>query len=721
MTKNPLTAATITAEDVPTPECGPGHVLLQNRYSLISAGTESAAVRRTVRDMIVKGLTAHEIRSSVKDMLFAEGLRKTAERVRFETSKWTPLGYSGCGVALEVGSQIEGIQIGDLVAYAGAGHAECVRAAKNLCVRVPDGVAAREASFVALGSIALQAVRRADVQVGDICAVIGLGLVGQLVSQLLQTAGARVFGSDPVPGRVDLARRLGAEYVSLTNPQIPDEFRRETQGRGVDRAIICASGGRDVVDQAVAMLRDRGRIVVVGMIDLNVPCEEAYRKELDLVISRSYGPGRYDHAYEEHGTDYPIGYVRWTERRNMEEFLRLVQAGRVKVDPLITHDYPLPEADQAYAMLVNQPATSLGVVLRYGEADVPVTRTMRLKASRSSMRLSRPINVAVIGCGSFARQFHLPNLRNHSDLNLRLLVASTGHNAKEMAKRYDAEHCSTSFDEALSDPAVDALFVLTRDNLHAGMTIAGLQAGKHVFCEKPLATNEEECRLFEERSWAESPLCMVGFNRRFAPLAIHAKRRIERRRGNCMITYRVNAGSLPRQSWIFDAAHAKGRIVGEVCHFVDLLGWLLDAELVKIFAQSTTPAASLASLEDVTTVLTFSDGSTATLLYTAKGTATFSKERLEIYDDGQVIVLDDYRTLTIRGRSRGQFSRWRTDKGHAQEIAHFAQAIRGAEPLLVTHEDGVRATRACLKLYESVQTGLVIPMDPPSGVAAAAQ
>lgn len=712
MQKNLLKRANVTPEEVPAPRCGPGSILLANRYSLISAGTETSSVKRNVRDMVVKAMTDPDLRQSVVEMLTKDGLRKTADRVHYETTKWTPLGYSGSGIAIEVGSEVEGIRQGDLVAYGGEGHAEVIRASKNLCVKVPDGVSPRSAAFVALGSIALQAVRRAEIQVGDRVAVIGLGLVGQIVTQLLAAAGARVFGIDMIPERLELARHAGAEHCITVGAAVPHEIVRLTGGTGADRVMICAStGSNEVIEQAIEMSRDRGRIVLVGFVGLDIPQEKLYLKELDLVVSRSYGPGRYDANYEQHGHDYPIGYVRWTENRNMQEFLRLIHGGKVNLEPLITHEFGLSDSAQAYEQLIATPSACLGILLRYDDTTAPglskilLTSAPSARSARGVAGNGKVMNMAVVGCGGFARQFHLPNIQASADLHLRAMVASTGQSAKEMGARYGADYCSTRFDEVLADDSIDAVMILTRDNAHARMTAEALRAGKHVFCEKPLAVSFEECAMLAETLQQGAPLCSVGFNRRFAPLVIELKRLLAEVSGPRMFVYRVNAGQVPPENWIFDPQYGRGRVIGEVCHFVDLLYHLVGAEPTSVSAQGLGEQTSECELEDVAVLLRFADGSVANLIYTASGTTIYPKERLEVFCGGNVYALDDFRLLTVRGSKRLDLKNSAGDKGHTAELAHFAAALRGKESLQVSHIDGLRATLTCLAICDSTQSG----------------
>jgi len=701
MQKNSLRSATVKAEEVPAPGCGPASVLIANRHSLISAGTETTAVGSNRRDMVVKAVTDPDIRQSVVDMLVVDGIRKTADRVQSEFTKWTPLGYSGAGVALEVGRDIDGIRPGDLVAYGGQSHAEFVAAAKHLCVPIPDCVSTEDAAFVALGSIALQGVRRAEVQVGETVAVLGLGLVGQLVSQILQASGARVIGTDRLANRLELATRLGMEQGFAADGKSSQRIVDYTEGVGVDRVMICAStSSKDVIEQAVAMARDRGRIVVVGAVNLDVPWEAFYRKELDLVVSRSYGPGRYDADYEEHGRDYPIGYVRWTEQRNMQEFLRLIQAGKVNTAALVTHAFSIEDADQGYELLMNQPSECLAVLLKYDESAVldraatPATNGQPVQSPTSRG------NVAVFGCGAFARQFHLPNLKQSANLHFETLITSSGQSAKEMALRYGARQCATAADEVWNDANIDAVMILTRDKTHAPLAAAALRAGKHVFCEKPLATSYEECETLEEFAGRTDLVCMTGFNRRFAPLMVQLKAVLHECRGPKMIHYRVNAGSLPTDNWIYDSQHAEGRIIGEACHFVDLFRWLVGTEPVGVSAHLLGIPRDLAHIEDISATFEFSDGSLATLTYTAGGSSLVGKERMEIFCDGASLLLDDYKQLTVRGPQRIDTRHRQPDKGHAAELEHFARAVRGEEPPAITLHDGLRATYWCLKIRD---------------------
>lgn len=455
------------------------------------------------------------------------------------------------------------------------------------------------------------------------------------------------------------------------------------------------------------------------MVNLDVPCEDFYRKELDLVTSRSYGPGRYDPQYEQHGIDYPIGYVRWTEQRNMAEFLRLIQAKKVNVESLITHEFDVKESSLAYEALTTEPDKCLAIVLRYEHEDrnSAPARAIQLKPASATESGSRKHNregtlgVAVVGCGAFARQFHLPNIQSAHDLKLQTVVASSGQSAKETAARYGAANCTTDYQTVLADTSVDAVAIFTRDNSHAPMALAALEAGKHVFCEKPLATSYEQCDQLADALHSSDRMCMVGFNRRFAPLSLQLKQTLDQCSGPRQVHYRINAGALPTDHWVYDPQFAAGRIVGEVCHFIDLVQWLIGAKPVAVTATSLGRARSLCELEDVSATFEFSDGSIGTVLYTAAGSTSLGKERIEVFADGTAAALDDFQRLTIRGTKRVDLKNRRGDKGHDAEMKHFAAAALGKETPQITHLDGIRGTICCLKLYDSVKTKRRVEID----------
>ena len=708
MQKNALRRAEVRSEEVPIPCCTSGTVVIANRHSLISAGTETTAVGSTKGDMIKKAIGDPNIRQAVVDMVVQDGINKTNERVQHEMTKWTPLGYSGAGIAAEVGDQIEGIQPGDMVAYGGEHHAEYVRASKNLCVRVPEGVTTREAAFITVGSIAMQAVRRAEVQVGDTVAVIGLGLVGQLVTQLLNASGARVFGSDMIDARLAMGHISGLEEAINAKENVVEVVQRLTNGIGVDRVIICATTSNAILRQAIAMSRERGRLVVVGGGTLDVPRGEFYMKELDLLISRSYGPGRYDKQYEEHGVDYPFSYVRWTENRNMQEFARLIQAGKLNMKPLITHEFSVEEADQGYELLMNAPSKGLGILLQYDAPQQPERHSMQIGEQNVRPTLSSLPKIAVVGCGAFAQQFHLPNIKNSNRLAFHTLAASTAQSAKEMSLRFDAAYCTTDTRQMIENPDIDAVMVFTRDKSHASICADALKADKHVFCEKPLTTTLEECDELSSIAADSNRVCMTGFNRRFAPMLQQVKKILQTSPGKKMIHFRVNAGSLPKDSWVYDGAHSEGRIIGEACHFVDLFRWLTNSEAVRVTARSLGGSPTVRLLENLSAIIEFQDGSVANFIYTAIGSKLAGKERLEVFCDGTTAVMDDYHHLHVRGTARIDKKQRRTDKGHHAEFEHFVDVITGKTQPAITWFDGIQATRVCLAILDSARRGISV-------------
>jgi predicted dehydrogenase/threonine dehydrogenase-like Zn-dependent dehydrogenase len=643
-----------------------------------------------------------------------EGLAPTLARIQRRLNPiagFQGRGYVAAGVVIEVGEGIDDLQAGDLVACGGgsANHSEFISVPRNLLVRVPAGVGLREACFTTLGAIAMQGVRRANVSFGETVVVTGLGLIGQLVSQLLVVAGCRVIAVDLIDERLNLARELGAHYTVQAHVEDPVNAIYQLTGyHGADAVIVCAATRSDVpVNQGFEMCRERGRVVIVGDVGMGLERANFYHKELDLLISRSYGPGRYDADYEEKGVDYPIGYIRWTENRNMAEFVRLLEDGKVRVAPLVSAEYGVEDAARAYRALAERPKETLGVLFRYDSAERAGSYSPLVYLRRSvEQRKNNKARFAVIGAGSFARGYHLPNLRENSDCELLAIANPTGLKSREVAQEFGAAYCTTNYTDVLADENVDAVLIATRHHLHAEMAIAAARSGKHIFVEKPLALTLKDCQSVCDEVAKSGVLLTVGFNRRFAPSVRELKKLLEGISGPKMITYRVNAGYLPPNHWTLDPFQGGGRIIGEGCHFFDLFYYLTGAEPVRIAAtMATPPEGKSRDPANLSATLTFIDGSVATLLYTVIGNKNLPKERLEVFAGGKAFTLDDFKSLQAYGVQTTKAPTRSGDKGHAQLLRHFCDAVRGKTKLEITAEDGLRATLCSLKALESIRTG----------------
>ncbi|MFF9850225.1 bi-domain-containing oxidoreductase [Streptomyces litmocidini] len=710
--------------DVPVPGCKAGGVLVRTAYSLISTGTELMKVSEAGMSMLGKARSRPDQVAKVVQSVATNGVPATYRKVMGKLDSYTPLGYSLCGVVEQVGAGIDDVKVGDLVACAGnehALHAELNWVPKNLYAPVPDGLAPRHAAFGTVGSIALQGVRQGEPQLGEVALVIGLGLIGQLVVQLLAAAGVRVVGADPDPARCELAERLGAEACGDPGSASVEAAVAElTGGHGVDQVYLAAGGGSNQpVELAARLCRDRGRVVDIGKCRLDLPWNAYYEKELDVRFSRSYGPGRYDPEYELEGRDYPIGYVRWTERRNLACFLDLMARGGVDVEPLVSHVAAFDDAVETYRSLKDGELKAVAVLFRYPERaeeapEAPVVAVPAVNVKRTTARAAgTPVRVAFIGAGNYATSMLLPHLAGREGVELSTVVTTTALSAANAQRKFGFARATTDLDAVLGDGSVDAVFVVTRHSSHADLTRKALLAGKSVFVEKPLALTEDELAgVLAAVEESGNDRLQVGFNRRFAPLLQEAKQRFGARTGPANLRYLVNAGRLEHGSWYLRQGSEGSRFAGEGGHFIDTASWLLDADPVSVYAVATP------GNEDLQVVLRYPDGSTATISYVTTGASGFPKETLDLVADGKVLRLDDFVRASVyfekstAGRKRWVSSRLpkARDKGQNAELAAFFRAVRTGGPMPVPLESLVATTAATLAVPAGLAGGAPVTL-----------
>lgn len=699
----------VLLEDVPAPQIEPGTVLVQVDHSCISIGTEMSGIRASGLPLWQRAIKQPQNVKKVFQMAAAIGISKTLSMVEGSLGTAQPTGYSAAGVVLSVGVGVIDIQVGDRVACGGsqcAYHADIIRVPRNLIVPIPKELDFAKACTVTLGAIALQGVRRANPTLGETFVVIGLGILGQLTAQMLRANGCRVIGIDVDRTRIDLAKSMGMNFgLHPDNDQDIQQVMRISDGIGADGVIITAASQSDAITStAFQMCRRKGRVVLVGDVGLNLNRSDFYVKELDFFISTSYGPGRYDTHYENDGLDYPIAYVRWTENRNMSEYLRLIAEGRIQIDNLISRIYPINEAPAAYTALKTGDSKPLMVLLAYSRQKNASSRIITIR-HRSPLNGLERIKLAVIGAGNFSKGVHLPNLKILANkIDLRAVMSRTGHNATGTAKQFGAEYATTDYNAILNDKDVDAVLIATRHNLHGDMVLAALKAGKHVLVEKPLALNRVELSRIEDFYLKDDgkikPILLTGFNRRFSPHAIKIKELISNRTNPLIINYRMNAGYIPLDHWV----HGKeggGRNLGEACHIYDLFTFFTDAVVTEISAKHIRPATNYYSaVDNFVATMAFVDGSVATLTYTAMGAKNHPKELMEIFVDGKVFVLDDYLMLKASGVKLKPFNTKIQDKGQIDELGEFASAIcKGGDwPIPLWHQ--VQATVIALNVED---------------------
>lgn len=682
---------------LPNPIPGKGEVLVRTYFSAISTGTEGKTVSDARKGYIAKAKARKEEVGKVVKAARSHGIADTYKMVMNKLEALQPLGYSLSGVVEAVGSDIRNFKPGDRVACGGASasHAELVCIPENLCVPIPENANIDEAAFTTIGAIALQGIRRAELKLGENCVVIGLGIIGQITLRLLKAAGVKAFGIDLKNDLVDLAHQSGAENACLrTDELLEAKVAAFSQGHGVDAVIItAASSSLDPVELAGILCRTHGKVVIVGSVPTGFSRKNYYRKELDLRMSTSYGPGRYDNNYEEKGLDYPIGQVRWTENRNMIAFAELLGNKSIDLSDLISHRFPFENAREAFDLVVNREADKMGVLLEYD-----TTKSLEQKPKTNKDKQIAGDRISLIGAGSFATNFLLPNLKDK--LTLSGITTARPHTAENAERKFEFEKAYADANEMLAHDNSVACVIATRHDSHAPLAIKALKNGKRVFLEKPLCLNVDEYFGLKNLLLSPgTPDLMVGFNRRFAPQIIEIKKKLS---GIPLaINYRINAGAVPADHWVHDPEVGGGRIIGEVCHFIDLCCFLTNSPLQSI---SATALEVLPQNHDTFAAsLYFENGSVANIAYFSNGNKALPKEHLEVFGGGLTAIVDDFKTMKIYGSKSGSHKLSKQDKGHAAEVSAFAEAVKTGAPFPITVQEVLHATIATFALLESVQ------------------
>jgi polar amino acid transport system substrate-binding protein len=680
---------------------------------LISAGTEKVVVDSGRKSLLGRAKERPDLVKQVLAKVRREGLLKTYAAVQTKLEGKTALGYSAAGSVIAIGDGVSGFSIGDRVACAGFGyasHAEVISVPQNLCVRIPDGLGFDEAAFGTLGAIALQGVRLAEPTLGESVVVIGLGLLGQITIQLLKANGCRVYGVDLDKDKLQLARELGAEMCSVP-ADAKEQIRDWSRGRGVDVVMItAATPSNDPIELAGEISRPKGRVVVVGLVGMDVPRNTYYRKELSLQVSMSYGPGRYDAEYEERGHDYPFGYVRWTEARNLEAFLDLAATKKIDLGKLISHHFRIEDGESAYKLISGETKEPyLGIVLKYDQGRSIETEIVYRTGPAKS---DSGIGLGMIGAGDYARGMLLPNFKANG-VDFRSITTASGLSARTVGSQYQFAACVSDAKDVIDDDSVNLVVIASRHDTHAALAQKTLERGKHVFVEKPLALTVEELDSVIEAAMVSKGRLMVGYNRRFSPAAVEAKALFAVGHAPLSILYRVNGGRIPREHWVQDPVQGGGRIIGEVCHFVDLMHYLTDSITTRVYAEAIAIRNHDAVAEDsVFVTLKFADGSNGSIAYLAEGDGSLSKERVEIFGGGKAFVIDDFRSASAYSNGKGTARSFgKQDKGQAAEVRSVCSLVRdGGEPPIALG-DLAAASRVTFCILESLRSGEVCYID----------
>ena len=695
--------------EVPFPSLNKGQVLVRNHYSVISPGTEGKTVSDARKGYIAKAKSRQKEVKQVINMIKTNGLLSTYKLVMNKLEAYSPLGYSTSGEVIAIGEGVTQYKIGDRVACGGgtAFHADVVAVPENLCCKIPLGVELEEASFATIASIAIQGIRQSELNTGENCAIIGMGLIGQLTAKILDASNILPIGIDISEKQVMKSKNAGIKNVyHREQAGLYDKIMDLTNGYGVDSVIITAgTSSLDPIEFAGEISRKKGKVVIVGAVPTGFSRKNYYQKELDLRMSSSYGPGRYDANYEEKGIDYPIAYVRFTEQRNMLTYLNMLADKKIDIKPLITHKFKFEDSSSAYSMIVNKSTEFTGIVIDYDES-ADIKRDIVLD-DKSTIALEP--NIGMIGAGNFAQNILLPKMKGLC--NFISIATMQGNESLYVAKKYGFKQALSSAEEVISDERVNTVFILTRHNTHADFVIKAIQAGKHVYTEKPLAMNEDELENIKSlKVNTENINVMVGFNRRFSP-AIKRIKEILLNDQPKTINIRVNAGVMPPDHWVNDPEIGGGRIIGEVCHFIDLAMFLAGSDIENLSAISMKENHNLTNT--LTINLRFKNGSIASVSYFSNGNNNLEKEFIEVFSGGTVMQIDDFNTLTIYNDSKRQrLIKYKSqDKGHAQEMIEFMGSIKENTPIPIPFRESYMSTKATFKVIESIKTGRSIKFD----------
>lgn len=685
--------------EVPFPALLPGHLLIRNHYSIISPGTEGKTVKDARLSYIGKAKARKEEVKKVIATAKTFGAIKTYKMVMNKLEAYSPLGYSCAGEVIAMANDVRGFQIGDYVACGGntAGHSEVASIASNLCVKVKKDASLKAAAFTTMGAIALQGVRQSELKLGESCLVIGLGIIGQLTLQLLEAAGIKAIGIDIDENQIDFTKRFNSKLIYNRNhPDLENIIAEETSGFGVDSVIITAStSSLDPIEFAGQVCRKKGKVIIVGAVPTGFSRKNYFKKELDLRMSSSYGPGRYESNYEEKGLDYPIGFVRWTENRNMQAFVDLISTGKIDMNPLISHEFEFKDAAEAYQLIIDKTEVIGGMVLKYD-----TEKELLQEVNRTKKAISQDgVNVGMIGAGSFAQNFLLPALKEKVDFIGIATARPTS--SKFIADKYNFGFCTNNASELTKHNEVNTVIIATRHDTHAKYVIEALEANKNVFVEKPLSLTEEELKEIESVHSKSKGILMVGYNRRFAPFT----QKLIDFMGTELpksINYRINAGALPADHWVHNPEVGGGRIVGEACHFIDLVQHLCGSNLKSVVANAVLNDQNL--YDNVAIGLELNDGSIANISYFSNGSKQVAKEYLEVFCSGKTAIIDDFKKLTLADK-KVQHLKAEQDKGYDNEIQAFTKAIKEGGSAPISDKELFLSSLASFKVIESIQKG----------------